>query len=217
MFPRVRPAGTACLIAAASALSLASGTAAATEPGFYAGVGVGEAMYSDVEELNNLCTDYGITCTVDDKDTAYKVFAGYQFNNFIALEAAWVDLGTLTAEASVGGPATIEADVAGLALHIVPQIPIGDIGSVFGKAGVLIWNGDAKAAAPSFGLEDSASETGAGLTLGVGAAVNFTDNVTLRVEYERFSLDEEFTIEQDNLKATNDVDLLSASVLMRFH
>jgi hypothetical protein len=133
---RVRPSTTAGLTAAISALCLVSGPAVATEPGFYAGVGVGEASYSDIEELNNLCTDYGITCTVDDKDTAYKVFAGYQFNNFIALEAGWVDLGTITAEASVGGPATIEADVAGVALNIVPQIPIGDLGAVFGKAGV---------------------------------------------------------------------------------
>jgi OOP family OmpA-OmpF porin len=216
MLPSIRPTGVGCLTAAAAALAVVSGPAAATEPGFYLGVGVGEATYGDIEELDNYCTDYSITCTTDKKDTAYKIIGGYQFNNFIALEASWVDLGSIKAEASVGGPATIEADVSGVAINIVPQIPIGDVGAIYGKAGLLVWSGDAKASAPALGLEDSASADGAGLTLGVGAAVNFAQNVTVRVEYERFSLDEEFTIEQENLKATNDVDLLSASVLLRF-
>ena len=61
---------------------------------FYAGVGIGQSKAKD------WCSGAGgISC--DDKDTAWKVFGGYQFSRNFAAEFGYVKLGEFNA--STGG------------------------------------------------------------------------------------------------------------------
>ena len=64
----------------AAVLGMAALSAGAAEqPGFYVGAGAGQAMIDDG--------------ALDDEDTAFSAFAGYQVNPYFGLEAGYADLG----------------------------------------------------------------------------------------------------------------------------
>lgn len=67
--------------------------AIAQDTGFYLGAKAGQSKFKGGCEPTP-----GITFTsCDDKETAWGVFAGYQFNRYIAVETGWTDLGEITA------------------------------------------------------------------------------------------------------------------------
>jgi opacity protein-like surface antigen len=83
-------------------LSLMAGAAAQadTQPGFYAGVGIGSGTI-EVDEVD-----------FDESDTAFKIFGGYQFNENFAVELTYLDGGA--PEMTVSGPGvtgSVEAEV----------------------------------------------------------------------------------------------------------
>ncbi|HEU5282508.1 MAG TPA: outer membrane beta-barrel protein, partial [Burkholderiales bacterium] len=58
------------------------------EAGFYVGGGIGQS------ELKDACDGDGLTVTdCDDTDTAWKLFAGYWFNKYFAVEGGYIDFG----------------------------------------------------------------------------------------------------------------------------
>src|SRR3990172_7235075 len=61
----------------------------ASAQGFYIGGRVGQSSFDDDNAIPDLIT----SGTVDDKDTGFKIFGGYQFNRNFGVELAWVDLG----------------------------------------------------------------------------------------------------------------------------
>src|SRR5712671_7092564 len=70
------------------------------ETGAYAGLSIGQAKGKDS------CSAFagsGISC--DDKDTAWKIFGGYQFMRYLAAEVAYADFGKVKAS---GGGVTAE-------------------------------------------------------------------------------------------------------------
>ncbi len=189
---------------------------ASADMGGYIGVGIGEADYGGEEQIEQLCVDEGFICNADTSDTGYKFFGGVNFGKFFALEGGFVALGDLTADTEILGSADVSLDLSGLTLALVPQIPVGDFGSVFGKAGLLYWNADLEASAPAFGLRESVSESGAGVSIGLGGAVNFTENASFRLEWERLSFDGDFDLSRDSLSTDDDIDFFSASFLYSF-
>ena len=186
----------------------------ATSGGFYIGGSLGQARLSDIGELETACDVAGVLCVTDDSDTAFRIFAGYQFGRFFALEAGYVDLG----EQQVGVEQPVLAEAAlethGGFLALLPQIPIGKIGAVYGRVG--LYGGDATLTArvPSFGFDESDSSAVAGVAFGFGGALNF-DRFTIRIEWERVSFDEAFTIAGEDIDAP-DLDIITGSALIRF-
>ncbi|GGK07785.1 outer membrane beta-barrel protein [Luteimonas terricola] len=169
-------------ILTSSVLALALGAfafgAQAAEPiGFYAGAGVGQSM-----------VDEG---ALDDEDTGYQVFGGYQFHPNWGVEVAYTDFGEVDA---AGGLASLEADTVSAVM--VGTLPFTDRFSGYAKAGFHSWDADARAG----GLR--ASDDGTDPTYGLGLQYRFTDNVALRGEYSRFEMD--------------DVDVDLAQVQVRF-
>ncbi len=159
----------------ALALSLVLGglwlqPAIAAEQGFYAGGSLGE---SDDEILN-------------ETDSGYKLFAGYEFNRNAAVEVAFVDLGEF-----VGGV----LDQYGLAFQFVGKLPVSNQMNLFGKVGLFNWTVDV------FGLTDDGTDP----TYGAGVEFRFTEQLAGRVEWETF---------QDI--AGGDVDLISVGLSVRF-
>ena len=63
--------------------------AAENPSGVYLGAGVGQ-FNVQIDDINQ--TDNAIQ-RLDDNDAAWKAFVGYRFNPYIALEAAYIDLG----------------------------------------------------------------------------------------------------------------------------
>lgn len=152
----------------------------AADTGFYVGGSVGRSDYGVGPG------DLGMTSgTVDDTDTAYKVFGGYNFTRNFGVEAAYVDLGDLTFSGNVGAtPVSGSADVEGFNISAVLTAPINERFSVFGKLGAFVWDGDFSA--NSTAVSWSGSDSGTDFSAGLGASYSFNKNLSLRAEYEYF-------------------------------
>lgn len=152
----------------------------AADNGFYIGGSVGRSDYGVG------AGDIGMTAgSVDDTDTGYKVFAGYNFTRNFGIEAAYVDLGDLTFSGNVGAtPVSGSADVQGFNISAVLTAPIDDRFSVFGKLGAFVW--DADFAANSAAVRWTGSGSSTDFSAGLGAAYSFNKNLSLRAEYEYF-------------------------------
>lgn len=171
--------------------------------GFYAGVGVGQARAQD------FCD--GIVGNCDDKDTSWKIFAGYQFNENLGAELGYVDLGSLTASGTVlGVPFSANADAKTWELVGVGTFPISKDFGVFGKLGIHRWDLDVNGTIPGVGSA-SLSDSGTDLTFGAGVQWNFTQQAAARLYWQRYN-----DIGDDNTTGKDDVDVFGVSVLFKF-
>ena len=104
--------------------------------GFYLGGGVGD-FSSAVDEINNLDDIDDVGIDFSDSDNATKVFAGWNFNRFFAVQGDFVDFGESSGFVSTSARGT--SDVQGLAPSIVGTLPIdacteGELGRLMGGA-----------------------------------------------------------------------------------
>jgi OOP family OmpA-OmpF porin len=115
----------------------------------------------------------------DDKDTAWKLFGGYRFNRYLAVETSYVDWGKVTATAASGARA--EADQHSYGIAAVGSFQIAPQFSVFGKLGFLRTDQKTSRITPSpITLRRKETESHYGL----GARYTPTPNWGLRVEWE---------------------------------
>lgn len=71
---------------------LGQGVAYAEGPAWYAGLGAGQSMgNTDASDVDALWAAEGLTTTssVDDTDTAWKIFGGYRLNTNFGIEATY--------------------------------------------------------------------------------------------------------------------------------
>lgn len=179
---------------------------------FYLGGGAGQATYKDVDEVERACATVGAVCSVDDSDSAFKVFAGYRFGPYVAFEGGYIDLGEATADAAVPA-ATAALTAEGGYIAILPQIPLGQVGSIFGRLGLSAV--DAKLTASGGGASFRDSSGAGAVVFGAGGEVHLTEQISVRAEWERHSFDEAFEIAGVEIEAP-DIDLVSASFVIRF-
>jgi len=138
-------------------------------------------------------SDFGDTCSgfagCDDKDSAWKIFGGYQVNRTFAVELGYTNLG----EASIpGGGVELTAwELLGIA-----AIPVGPV-SLYGKLGF------ARGEAEGTGAFSGSSDSGTDLTYGIGVQYDFTKQLGIRGEWQRYDFDEA-------------VDVMSIGVVFRF-
>jgi OmpA-OmpF porin, OOP family len=187
------------LVGVFSATSIAISSMAQAQ-GWYGGVSIGQTKDNDsAADLRSI----GFSGNVDDKDTGWKVFVGNQFNQNAAIEFGYVDLGEVTGSGTyLGLPASVSAEVKGFNMALIGILPVSNEFAVLGRIGLFRW--DADATANVAGFPGSASDTGTDLAFGVGAKYDFGKNVGLRVEWERFDVDE------------GDVDMLSVGLAFKF-
>jgi len=182
----------------AATLTLSSGMAAAQ--GLYLGAGGGESKLKEPSKaLSSLST------SVDDKDSAWKAFLGYQFQQTpVALELGYVDFGKFTGSTPVLG--VIDTWKAkGAYLDLVGGLPFNNQFSLFAKVGALRWRVEDTPLAGGASRHD-----GTDLTFGAGAQFDFNKNVGARIEWERFK-----KAGNENSGGRSDVGLASASLVFR--
>lgn len=168
--------------------------AQAQESNWYIGASAGQTK-----------VDSGITTTsaaesLDEKDTGYKVFGGYQYNQYLAAELYYADLGSVTY--SNGTTTSIESDVKSYGIAGVVSYPLHKHIEPFVKAGIQHWKGKVTGTA----LNQSFNVVGDGNKALYGVGVNFpiTEYFSFRTEYEVIKLDEE------------DYKFLSAGIVYNF-
>ncbi|HTU68547.1 MAG TPA: porin family protein [Steroidobacteraceae bacterium] len=150
--------------------------------GFYVGGGIGKfnAQIDDVDEVDNTVDSW------DEDDTAYKVFAGYRLNPFLAFEADYINLGEPSG-ASIPGFNT-DASVDGFAPYVVGTFPLGKYFEVYGRLGYYFYDS-------TVGTRDALNnrvefdEESEDLVWGGGVGANIGEKLNLRLEYERFDLE----------------------------
>jgi len=173
---------------AALALMAATAAQADTQPGFYAGAGIGSTKVGD-DDLSG----------VDDSDTGFKIFGGYTFTENWGVEVSYFDFG----EASVSaGNSSASVGITGLSASAVGRLPVNDMFAVYGKLGFASYDVKAKFNVAGFG-SGSASDSDSDMIYGIGGAMSFGGNFEARLEYEALNVD-------------GDASMISVSGLFRF-
>ena len=176
------------------ALILTLATPAAMAGG-YVGAGVGQSSFSTKEDLTNI--------DVSDNTTGWKVFGGWTFMKFFALEASYVEFGSV--EDKSGG-VTVKTEATAYDAFAVGKIPIAFV-EPFVKIGYA--SVDSKATVSGSG---SASDQGWDLAYGVGVGFNFAKKLHVRVEYEMYDISPNY----GGVEPESDLTMLSASAAWRF-
>ena len=147
--------------------------------GFYLGGGIGDfsAAVDDINSLNDV-DDVGIDFS--DGDNAMKVFGGWNFNKFFAVQADYVDFGESSGFVSPSVSGT--SDVQGIAPSIVGTIPIGPI-ELFGRLGMMFYEVDLNLTGGQL-----VDESGEDLVWSAGIGIDVLDRVNLRLEYEEIDI-----------------------------
>src|SRR5262245_1229095 len=177
------------MLAEAALLLLGIGTAAAqteNQGGFYAGGALGQFDVK-IDGLDGV--DEAID-GLDADDTAWKIFAGWRFNPYLAVEAAYVDFGRprdrFTATGSSGD---YQVELSGLAPFVVASVPLGPV-ELSGRIGYYFY--DVKTRADFDDLTQDvfkSSDSGQDLAYGVGLGLTMFERLNARLEYERIDLE----------------------------
>ncbi|WP_458524532.1 porin family protein [Onishia taeanensis] len=178
---------------------LAQGNQLGPGAGFYLGAGIGYTTV-DSDAIDYLKSRGANT---DDSDTAYKLFAGYDFNDKFSLEASYIDFGEASANGSVGSDSVdIEASLDGIGFAALARWPIPSGVGIYAKLGLVAWDSDVKGHAIDDGVEYYfIGVDGTDPFYGVGAEF-VVDRVMIRGEYERYDISndgEDFTIDLASL------------------
>lgn len=135
-----------------------------------------------------------------DNSIGWKGYVGYQFNNYLAIEAAWMDAGTFE---EAPGYYNANIDLDGYSASIVGLWPINDELSTFVKAGMYFWSLEGEV---DYGYQKiSGSDEGSDLLLGLGIQYFVSDNIGIRAEWEYI-----------NDVSDSSVSFISAGVLYQF-
>ena len=157
------------------------------------------------------CNDVTVSC--DDKDTGWKLFAGWQFARNFAIEGGYTDLGKVTANGLVGGVA-VDAEGKARLFEIVAValFPIYREFSIYGKIGGYRAKTDVSVtgAVPGFRQTISANDHNTDVTFGAGVKYSFTPNLGARLEWQRYH-----KVGGDNT-GTENIDLFSLGLLYNF-
>lgn len=199
-----------------AALFGASGPARA-QAHWYIGVTLGASNANITQEAVPVT---GATSTIfltDSRDPGFKVFAGYRFNRYFAVEGGYAWLGEFQATTQVTAPTTgaLNADIRVIGLYIdaVGMLPVGDRFAAFAKVGVLgseTRTFRSTSGTVTSGLNTNASTDQANLSYGLGVQYDLEKNVTLRFVWERY-----IKVGDVNTGEFN-IDLYSGGLLFRF-
>lgn len=165
---------------------------------WYAGAGLGQSSFKG--DLSCDGTTPGVSC--DDKDTAFKIFGGYQINQNFAAELTYQDFGK--AKASAGG---VEASVKSHAFDAsaLGILPFANQFAGYGRIGLYTAKSDGNS---NVGV--SASESNTGVTYGLGVQWDAMRNLGVRVEWQAYN-----KVGGGDL-GKGDIQVLGLSALYRF-
>jgi OOP family OmpA-OmpF porin len=129
----------------------------------------------------------------DERDTAWRIFGGYQLNRNFAAEVGYHNLGSVHVPGGEYGTNLWE-------LVGVGMLPVANALSVYGKLGGYY----GKTRVP--GRDDN----NGGLTYGIGAQYDFMRQAAVRLEWQRYD-----KVGNSNTGET-DVDVLNVGLLYKF-
>ncbi len=214
------------ILIAVAGLGVAGVPAAAQAAGWYGGIGVGQSKF---KSQSNTCSSLGpilvsrTSCTFDLKDTGWKLFGGYQLNEYAAVEAGYLDFGKMKANAngtlkntSTAATGSAEFKAKSFDVALVGSLPVGDDLGIIGRVGLFLWKVEAPASATAIsgGATSSANpkKTGFDITLGAGVKYDFTKKIGIRAAWDRYKN----VGDQPTTGESFSIDLYSVSLVYSF-
>ena len=209
-----RTAGTLGLMVCAV---MNSPLAVADDSGWYAGANIGQsrAKIDDARITAQMLVapTTAVSIIDDNRDTSYKLFGGYRYNKNVAVEAGYFDLGQFgfTATTAPAGTLTGKIKLKGLNLDAVGTLPLTEKFSALGRLGLnyaqtrdsFIGTGAATV------LNPNPSKNQINYKLGAGLQYDFTPSLGMRVEAERYRIN-------DAVGNRGDIDMYSLGLVYRF-
>jgi len=116
--------------------------------------------------------------TLTTTSTAYSVFAGYNFNDYIGAELAYNNLGKLEVV-----PGTVDLKSTAASLSLLASAPMGKMAAVYIKGGyaststILVTSG-----------VDGTTDTNNGATYGAGLQLNMGHRAAVRLGYDVYKM-----------------------------
>lgn len=189
----------------------------AADSGWHAGLNAGRsrAKIDDAGIASGLLAGNftAISISDDDRDAAYRIFLGYRFKRYFAVEGGYFDLGTFgfTAITVPAGALRGNIKLEGLDLGLIGIAPCTEKFSVFGRIGANRVAAKAIFAGSGFVnvLDPSRSTRATNYEFGVGLEYDFTETFGMRAEAQRYRVD-------DAGDHKGDIDLYSLGLLYRF-
>jgi len=123
---------------------------------------------------------------VDSSSTAWRLAAGWRFNDYFALEGGYRNFGRFEQDFTIDNePVAISLKADGFTLGGVANLPVGERFGLFARAGAYFWDGDGdingvSAAQP----EDTNLYAGLGLSFALG------ERWALTADGSRYELDD---------------------------
>ena len=200
-----------------TAPSILAEVPAGADIGWYFGANGGRSE-TDVDEdriAADLLKRGFFTRFMDDneRDTGFKVFGGYQFSKYFALEGGYFDLGDFGYTSFVTPTGTLHGVLGarGVNLDGVLSMPFTDKFSAFVRGGIAYSEVEGAFEGTGFVnvIEPNSEKRAADFKFGAGLEYMFTHRFGMRLEAERFHVD-------DSVGNKGDIDLFSAGVLFRF-
>ena len=167
---------TQLMTIAATAAILATPLNAAADGNFYVGGSVGSASLSDDFDGFEVDTD----------STAFRLVAGWQFNDYFSLEGGYHNFGEFEQSFDDGGmPVNIGLKADGFLLGATAAIPLGEKFSLYGRVGSFFWDGDAKINDVS-----QAQPEDTNLYIGAGVKYAFSNRWSLLGDWTSYELED---------------------------
>jgi OOP family OmpA-OmpF porin len=196
----IRTSAIAVLGVAAAAFALPTAAQISTN-NFYVGASIGQ---SNAKDFCDGAGGPGLSC--DDKDTAWRLFGGYQFHPNIAVELGYSDLGKAKAS---GGGVEISDEATAWDFTAVGSWPLANQFSIYGRFGFYHGDVTSRVSLSGFGSASEDKST-TDITFGIGARFDITRNLGIRGEWQRYN------DMKDAFDSKSNVDVLSMGVLYRF-
>lgn len=197
---------------------LNSPLAMAADSGWLGGLSIGQSRATiDDARIKAQLLDTGLTTTSmkeDERDTAYKIFAGYKFSPYFALEGGYFNLGQFDFRATTVPAGTLNGNIKlqGLNFDAVGILPITKRFSALGRVGFNFVEAKDKfsnTGAVAIPTDASPSQTDLNYKIGFGAQYDVTESIGVRAEWERHRID-------DAVGNLADIDMVSLGLVVKF-
>jgi OOP family OmpA-OmpF porin len=157
-------------------LMLLAPTAYSQDNGPFIGASIGSAGLDD--DFDGL--------SIDESGTAFRIVAGWRFNEYFALEGGYHDFGDFEQAFVVDGEElNVALSADGFTLGAVGSIPLSERFSLMGRAGMFFWDGNAE-------INNVSQATPEDNNLFFGAGLNFqlTQKMRLTGDWTRYDLED---------------------------
>jgi OOP family OmpA-OmpF porin len=191
--------------------------AACAEDGFYMGLAAALAKADMPADYSSNASTYDLQREVDDTGEGLKIYVGYNVSRYAAIEFGYSDFGKFTIHdrlSATGVNAVESAEFKGYSfdLSALGIARIGDLFSLYGRAGASFWNLEFRhqmtGSLPNF--KETQKDFGISPLFGVGMGFRLHEKGTVRVEYQRY-----LDIGNDDM-GQSDIDVISVGAQYHF-